>query len=135
MPEKWEIEHILPQKWQENYFINRDIEEINEKIEHIGNKLPFEKKLNIAAGNGYFTKKKNEYAQSNIKITNEFSMVAINDWSLDEIVERDVKVSETVLNIIKKWDEEYLNASKISVQPTAEQLAQIEEFKKNGWIK
>lgn len=31
---------------------------IKEKIEHIGNKLPFEKKLNIVAGNGYFGKKK-----------------------------------------------------------------------------
>lgn len=59
LPEKWEIEHILPQKWQSNYFKNSE-DEIKAKIENIGNKLPFEKTLNIVAGNGYFTKKRNK---------------------------------------------------------------------------
>ena len=59
LPDKWEIEHILPQKWQSNYFLNNSDEEIKEKIEHLGNKLPFEKRLNIVAGNGYFAKNQN----------------------------------------------------------------------------
>lgn len=58
LPSKWEIEHIFPQKWQTNYFPDVSDATIKEKIEHIGNKLPFEKKLNIVAGNGYFGKKK-----------------------------------------------------------------------------
>lgn len=58
LPERWEIEHIFPQKWQTNYFTDVSDAAIKEKIEHIGNKLPFEKKLNIIAGNGYFGKKK-----------------------------------------------------------------------------
>jgi len=57
LPAKWEIEHIFPQKWKNNYFPNVPDDVISEKVEHIGNKLPFEKKLNIVAGNGYFTKK------------------------------------------------------------------------------
>lgn len=61
LPAKWEIEHIFPQKWQTNYFPDESDATIKEKIEHIGNKLPFEKKLNIVAGNGYFGKKKKEY--------------------------------------------------------------------------
>ena len=60
LPAKWEIEHIFPQKWQTNYFPDEPDATIKEKIEHIGNKLPFEKKLNIVAGNGYFGKKKKE---------------------------------------------------------------------------
>lgn len=58
LPDKWEIEHIFPQKWQSTYFPNATDDIVKEKIEHIGNKLPFEKKLNIIAGNGYFVKRK-----------------------------------------------------------------------------
>ena len=53
----WErkIEHILPQKWQSSYFPSNSDGEVKELVEHIGNKVPFEKKLNIIASNGYFT--------------------------------------------------------------------------------
>lgn len=59
LPASWEIEHIFPQKWQSSYFTNIPDDEIRDKIEHIGNKLPFEKRLNIVAGNGYFGKRRN----------------------------------------------------------------------------
>lgn len=135
LPEKWEIEHILPQKWQDNYFISGDINAIAEKIEHLGNKLPFEKRLNIIAGNGYFAKKKKEYSESKIVITQEISKTAKVDWSLDEIVERDVKITDTIVTILNNWGNDYLNGINISLaQPSAEQLAQIEEYKRNGWI-
>ena len=48
---------LTAKKWQTNYFPNVSDEVIVEKIEHLGNKIPFEKKLNIVAGNGYFKKK------------------------------------------------------------------------------
>lgn len=79
LPAKWEIEHIFPQKWQTNYFPNESDSTIKEKIEHIGNKLPFEKKLNIVAGNGYFKKKKKEYATSKIEITNAMGISDVMD--------------------------------------------------------
>src|SRR5699024_5428963 len=63
LPEKWEIEHILPRKWQTSYFPNRLDEEVEEIVENIGNKIPFEKKLNIIASNGYFNKKKESYKE------------------------------------------------------------------------
>ena len=43
LPGKWEIEHIFPQKWQTNYFPDESDATVKEKIEHIGNKLPFRK--------------------------------------------------------------------------------------------
>lgn len=136
LPERWEIEHIFPQKWQTAYFPDVPFEVIQEKIEHIGNKLPFEKKLNIIAGNGYFTKKKNEYLQSKIEITKQLGLVPIKDWTLDNITERDLKVSEEIMNTLSKWNNEYNNApnSIDDKQPTAEQLQQIELFKQKGWI-
>jgi hypothetical protein len=137
LPEKWEIEHIFPQRWQINYFPNVQDDVISEKIEHIGNKLPFEKRLNIVAGNGYFAKKQKEYAQSKIEITKAMSGSEIHDWDLDSIVERDIRVADEILDILKQWDDEYKNIpvqQPHTQQPTAEELAKIEEFKKKGWI-
>lgn len=137
LPDKWEIEHILPQKWQDNYFLNVSDDIIKEKIEHIGNKLPFEKKLNIVAGNGYFGKKKKEYEKSEIAVTKKMAELDTDDWSLDHIAERDIRVSDALKAVLKKWNDEY-TAGQVLAQnesaPSAEQLAMIEEFKKKGWV-
>lgn len=137
LPEKWEIEHIFPQKWQKCYFQNESEEVIKEKIEHIGNKLPFEKKLNIVAGNGYFDKKKNEYRKSKIAITKDMGDSELEDWNLDSIVKRDLRISDEISKIFNSWNDEYLSSnsnSKKREEPTDEEKAKIEEFKKKGWI-
>lgn len=134
---KWEIEHIFPQKWQTNYFPKESDSTIREKIEHIGNKLPFEKKLNIVAGNGYFSKKKKEYTLSKIAITNTMGTSEVMDWDLDSIMKRDLRISDEMAEIFARWNSEYLNCpidkEKAEV-PSEEDLAQIEEFKRKGWI-
>ena len=107
LPDKWEIEHILPQKWQSNYFLNNLDEEIKEKIEHLGNKLPFEKRLNIVAGNGYFAKKQNEYKLSKIYITKEFQNHQNNEWKLDDIIKRDVLLAIEITDLLKIWEKNY----------------------------
>lgn len=137
LPAKWEIEHIFPQKWQANYFPEESDSAVKEKIEHIGNKLPFEKKLNIVAGNGYFGKKKNEYKESEIAITNAIGTSDIDDWNLDSIMKRDIRVSDEMISILNRWNDEYLNISVETAKadgPSEEDLARIEEFKKKGWI-
>ena len=137
LPTKWEIEHIFPQKWQTNYFPKESDSTIKEKIEHIGNKLPFEKKLNIVAGNGYFSKKKKEYTLSKIAITNTIGTSEVMDWDLDSIMKRDLRISDEMAEIFDRWNSEYLNCpidkEKVEV-PSEEDLAQIEEFKRKGWI-
>lgn len=105
LPEKWEIEHILPQKWQTSYFpstSDKSDKEVKELVEHIGNKIPFEKKLNIIASNGYFQKKQESYAQSKVGILLELSE-ANNDWGLDEIRERDIRISDELVELLKEW--------------------------------
>ena len=137
LPTKWEIEHIFPQKWQTNYFPKESDSTIKEKIEHIGNKLPFEKKLNIVAGNGYFSKKKKEYTLSKIAITNTMGRSEVMEWNLDSIMKRDLRISDEMAEIFARWNSEYLNfpidKEKADV-PSEEDLAQIEEFKRKGWI-
>ena len=136
LPAKWEIEHIFPRKWQTNYFPDESDSTIKEKIEHIGNKLPFEKKLNIVAGNGYFAKKKKEYAVSKIAITNAMGISDIMEWNLDSIMKRDIRISDEVIQILNRWNNEYLNSvNEDEVEaPSEEDLARIEEFKRRGWI-
>ncbi len=137
LPGKWEIEHIFPQKWQANYFPDVPDATIKEKIEHIGNKLPFEKKLNIVAGNGYFGKKKTEYVKSKIAITKAMGTSGVTEWDLESITKRDIRISDNIMNILKKWNDAYLNipvSDATEDKPSDEQLAQIEEFKKKGWI-
>lgn len=137
LPAKWEIEHIFPQKWRTNYFPDESDATIKEKIEHIGNKLPFEKKLNIVAGNGYFGKKKKEYTASKIAITKAMGTSDVADWNMDSIMKRDIRVSDKIIKTLNSWNNEYLNvpveAAKTD-EPSEEDFARIEEFKKKGWI-
>ena len=137
LPAKWEIEHIFPQKWQTNYFPDESDATIKEKIEHIGNKLPFEKKLNIVAGNGYFGKKKKEYTASKIAITKAMGTSDVADWNMDSIMKRDIRVSDEIIKTLNRWNNEYLNIpveESEAEEPSEEDLARIEEFKKKGWV-
>ncbi len=136
LPARWEIEHIFPQKWQINFFPDMSDATIKEKIEHIGNKLPFEKRLNIIAGNGYFSKKKKEYAASQIAITKAIGTSKTTEWDLDSITKRDIRISDSIIALLNKWDRDYKNISSAvdREQPSGDDLARIEEFKKKGWI-
>ena len=133
LPARWEIEHIFPQKWQTNYFPDMSDATIKEKIEHIGNKLPFEKRLNIIAGNGYFSKKKKEYAASHIAITKAIGTSKTTEWDLDSITKRDIRISDSIIALLNKWDRNYKNISSAvdREQPSGDDLARIE---KKGWI-
>lgn len=136
LPEKWEIEHILPQKWQTNYFPNNSESEVQELVEHIGNKVPFEKKLNIIAGNGYFKKKQQSYEKSKVQLVLNLSKNH-NDWGLNEIRERDIRISDELLIILSDWGLNQPNTStqdETSTVPTAEELKMIEELKRKGLI-
>ena len=103
LPDKWEIEHIFPIRYQDMFF--RDFDK--ECIEHIGNKIPFEKRLNIIASNGYFQKKKLEYRKSKIRIAYEMSDSDVIQWDDKCILQRDSELIETILSIFKEWDAQY----------------------------
>lgn len=130
LPEKWEIEHILPRKWQDSYFPNSSEEEVNEIIEHLGNKIPFEKKLNIVASNGYFEKKKDLYKKSKIVMVQEFSQFHSKDWKLEQIRERDIRVSDRILEIFDLRTADIENANKTKL--TQEDREAIELIKSRG---
>jgi len=85
LQENMEVEHIFPQKWDNAYFTWSEIE-AKKYIDKIGNKIPFEKKLNIKASNAFFSKKKEEYAKSQNKEVLELTVK--NDWTKFDIDSR-----------------------------------------------
>ena len=107
LPDNWQIEHILPQKWQSSFFPETDSKKVNEMIEHIGNKTPFERKLNIVASNGYFKKKQQEYQKSEIEVTKILVTSIDNDWTLGNIEHRDLIVSTEIMKLLQEWESDY----------------------------
>lgn len=127
LPYNWEIEHILPLKWQPSYF-NSNEDEVNELIEAIGNKIPFEKRLNIIASNGYFSKKQEQYAKSNIAIAKAMSNSNIKDWKLEEIRERNIRIIDEVIDTFNSWDSSVSNNNILS----NEEIEAIKLIKNKG---
>lgn len=136
LPSYWEIEHIFPQTWDTKYY-TFDKDEANEKLEHIGNKLPLEKKLNISASNNYFPKKKEKYNKSQIIISKKYSESPLDDWNLDNITSNDSAICTRVKELFKTWNNEYdqVGTEKDGkCEATPEELEMIESFRKRGLI-
>ena len=81
-------------------------------VEHIGNKIPFEKRLNIIASNGYFAKKKESYRKSKVGILLELTQNN-NNWGIEEIRERDIRISDELVKILNDWG---LNQSETNIE-------------------
>lgn len=136
--DNWQIEHILPHHWQKTLFKDVSEEKINEMIEHIGNKTPFERKLNIVASDGYFRKKQEEYKKSKIEVTKNLAISTDENWTLENIERRDDIVIKEIIDLLDKWSEDYKKYSITLKQEDVvpeDFLRQLEEYKKKGLIK
>lgn len=135
LPGYWEIEHIFPQTWDSKYYTLNE-EEANEKLEHLGNKLPLEKKLNISASNNYFAKKKDRYKDSKIAIIKKLGDSTLDEWNLTNIDTNDTKVCEITKGLLKAWVDEYEGKEDSPKTPeaTPEELAMIKMLKEKGLI-
>ena len=136
LPPYWEIEHIFPQTWDTKYYTLGD-EEISDKLHHIGNKLPLEKKLNISASNNYFFKKKEKYKESQIAISKKLGQSSLEDWDMDNVETNDEMICKTLKDLFKKWVEGYEPANILTSDkpvPTEEELAMIKMLKEKGLI-
>lgn len=136
LPKYWDIEHIFPQTWDSKYY-NLNEDEANKLLEHLGNKLPLEKKLNISASNNYFDKKKSRYKVSKISISRNLGDSNLNEWNLDNIMENDSKVCKQVKDIFTKWVEDYdvyAVDNPTPPSPTPEEEAMIKMLREKGLI-
>lgn len=135
LPDKWEIEHIFPQKW-DNAFFTLNSEETEAKLEHLGNKLPLEKPMNIRASNNYFDRKKEQYGKSAIAITREFANLPLTNWMPTDIDKRDEEVSDEITAIFNHWVKDYEPTPAVNEKPipTPEQEEMLRKLREAGLI-
>ena len=105
LPKSWDIEHVLPHKWENGYFPKEDEASVRRKVEMLGNKAPLETIKNIRASNGFFAKKKEQYKTSAIQVVKD--LCAYNQWTLSEIEDRNAHVVDTLIDTLKTWIAEY----------------------------
>lgn len=136
LPEKWEIEHIFPQKWDTSFFtISED--EANTKLEQLGNKIPLEKPKNIRASNNYFAEKKKQYISSKIAIAKTLGSSDKDNWLIEDIDNRNIELSKQLSNIIDNWIKNFgpvVKEEQTKPTPTAEQAEMIRKLKEAGLI-
>lgn len=97
-----EIEHIFPKKWQDTNYNGWLYAETESYLERLGNKIPFEKKLNIQAGNGYFGAKKVKYSDSSVYEVQRLGKYHKNDWIKDDIEEREKSMIDRLITFFKE---------------------------------
>lgn len=97
----FDIEHIFPKKWQETNYNGWNVEDARHYLDRFGNKIIFEKKLNIQAGNGYFGNKKQKYSQSKIASVLDLSTYPKGDWLKNDIIEREIEFKNRILDFFK----------------------------------
>ena len=133
LPNYWEIEHIFPQTWDSKYY-DLDEKEADEMLEHLGNKLPLEKKLNISASNNYFDKKKSRYVESKIAICRNLGNGSLDEWNLDNIAKNDLKVCAQIKNIFSQWVADYdPKPEEAPQEPLPEAEAMIKKLQEMGY--
>jgi uncharacterized protein with ParB-like and HNH nuclease domain len=101
IPDTFDIEHIFPKKWQDANYNGWSIDDAVLYLDRFGNKMVFEKRLNIQAGNGYFGVKKGKYSLSKIACVLDLSNYHKNDWVKEDIEEREIKFKENIVSFFK----------------------------------
>lgn len=102
IPTDFEVEHIFPKKWQNTNYNGWNYADAEEFLDRIGNKIAFEKKLNIQAGNGYFGEKKSRYAASSIAGVVALSNYEKDDWLKDDILSRENQMKKRLLSFFER---------------------------------
>ncbi len=128
---KMEIEHIFPQTYDTAYFTWTDAE-AKEYLNQFGNKVPFEKKLNIKASNGFYSKKKLEYQKSKNKEV--LDLCNFTDWTKDSIKTRTTEIVTRLVSFFRA----NLSASDVTKtilqykSGSADSTAEIQSVTKGG---
>ena len=102
IPDTFDIEHIFPKKWQDTNYNGWNIDDAVLYLDRFGNKIVFEKKLNIQAGNGYFGVKKQKYSLSKIACVLDLSEYHKNDWVKDDIELRETNFKSNLIGFFKE---------------------------------
>lgn len=97
MDGKVEIEHILPKKW--NNYDGWTDQLWSSKLNTLGNLVPLSRKLNIAAKNEFFDKKKEYYRQSEVQDVKD--LLEVKEWKPADVMARQKKKKECLLKFFE----------------------------------
>ena len=96
IPRDFHIEHILPRKWQETSYNSWNYDQAKKWLDSFGNRVVFENKLNIQAGNGYFGRKKPKYKKSVISDVLDLADFQRDDFTVNDIEKREEKFMQRI---------------------------------------
>lgn len=96
IPEDYQIEHILPQKWEHYKYDDWDSNTYNLYHEMLGNLVPLEKTLNIKSSHRFFAEKKIYYNQSTIRDVRDLG--SKHAWTPNAFKERQKKIVNRLSN-------------------------------------
>nr|WP_269843720.1 HNH endonuclease family protein [Helicobacter anatolicus] len=107
-PKELEVEHILPKQWQNANFNDWNSELHEEFLEQIGNKILLPKRSNIKCIENFFAKKQEFYR--NTKHKNLIEVLELgnrkkNNWTKEDITERNKKIYQTLTEFLDFSDE------------------------------
>lgn len=98
----FDVEHIFPVKWQNTNYNGWQKDDADAYLNNLGNKIVFENKLNIQAGNGYFGNKKEKYKGSSIEVVKDLANYPKDDWLKDDIIERENQIKKDLIAFFSK---------------------------------
>ncbi len=67
-------------------------------LDKFGNKIVFEKRLNIQAGNGYFGRKQEKYMKSEIARVRDLGNYPKGDWVKEDIEKREINFKTRIIS-------------------------------------
>ncbi len=85
---------------------------------------------------GILQKKQASYAETEVEILHAIS-TQHNSWGLDEIRERDIRISDELLKVLSQWglnQASGLPSEQQAQNATPDELQLIESFRKRGLI-
>ncbi len=95
IPEDFQLEHILPQKWDYYKYSGWNSSLYNQYFDTLGNLVPLEKKLNIKGSHRFFAEKKFYYNQSTIRDVRDLGN--LKDWTPNEYKERHKEIIDRLI--------------------------------------
>ena len=96
LPSDFQVEHILPRKWQKAHQDGWNKEDVAEYLERFGNKVAIEPTINKSAGDNGFAVKKSHYKKSDISEVKDLLNYKKNNWSKKDIEVRETEFVERI---------------------------------------
>lgn len=97
---KIHIEHILPRQWNDYDKWDKELHESN--IHKLGNLMPLEEKINIAASSEFFKRKQEKYKDSKIPDAKKLATKEPTHWYPEDVNSRHEKANKRLIEFFRE---------------------------------